>query len=156
MALSINSRWGGVGGCCTELRHSDRALRTAWFEKGDFKIGILKKHWVDFYHYRMDVYTLQHTFMFRQLEEWILHPMTPLNNDIFYVCCLWCFRIVSSERFGTVCVLVLPSANHDVTFPAALERLVTWHLVGTELFDMPIKVPFPSYTESETSVNKQD
>ncbi len=31
-----------VGGACTELRHSDRNLRTAWFEKEDFKIGILK------------------------------------------------------------------------------------------------------------------
>ncbi len=39
-----------------------------------------KKHWVDFYHYRMDVHThLQHTFMFKQLEMWILHPMTPLT-----------------------------------------------------------------------------
>ncbi len=64
-----------VGAACAELRHSDRNLRTAWFEKGDFKI-----HWVDFYHYRMDVYThFQHTFMFKQLEKWILHPMTPLK-----------------------------------------------------------------------------
>ncbi len=46
-----------VGGACAELRHSDRALRTAWFEKGDFKTDLKKKHWVDFYHYRMDVYT---------------------------------------------------------------------------------------------------
>ncbi len=46
-----------VGGACTELRDSDRNLRTAWFEKGDFKIGILQK----------------------PLEKWILHPMTPLN-----------------------------------------------------------------------------
>ncbi len=29
-----------VGAACTELRHSDRNIRTAWFEKGDFKIGI--------------------------------------------------------------------------------------------------------------------
>ncbi len=42
----------------------------------DFKI----KHWVDFYHYRMDVYThFQHTFMFKQFVKWILHPMTPLR-----------------------------------------------------------------------------
>ncbi len=62
-----------VGGVCTELRHSDRNLRTAWFEKEDFKIGIKKKHWVDFYHYRMDVYThFQHTFMFKQHVKWIL------------------------------------------------------------------------------------
>ncbi len=29
-----------VGAVCAELRHSDRNLRTAWFEKGGFKIGI--------------------------------------------------------------------------------------------------------------------
>ncbi len=70
-----------VGAACAELHHSDRNLRTAWFEKGDFKIGIFKKkHWVDFYHHRMDVYThFQHTFMFKQLVKLILHPMTPLN-----------------------------------------------------------------------------
>ncbi len=68
-----------VGAVCTELRHSDRNLRTAWFEKGDLK---KKKHWVDFDHYRMDVYThFQHTFMFKQLVKWILHPMTPLSPD---------------------------------------------------------------------------
>ncbi len=32
-----------VGAVCTELHHSDRNLRTAWFEKEDFKIGIKKK-----------------------------------------------------------------------------------------------------------------
>ncbi len=71
-----------VGGACTELRHSDRNLKTAWFEKGDFKTGIKKKknHWVDFYHYRMDVYThFQYTFMFKQLVKWVLPPMTPLH-----------------------------------------------------------------------------
>ncbi len=74
-----------VGGACAELRHSDRNLRAAWFEKGDFKIGIKKKkHWVYFYHYRMDVYThFQHTFMFKQ--KWILHPITPLNAFIGYL-----------------------------------------------------------------------
>ncbi len=33
-----------VGGAWAELHHSDRTLRTAWFEKEDFKIGIKKKH----------------------------------------------------------------------------------------------------------------
>ncbi len=67
-----------VGGACTELRHSDGNLRTAWFEKGDLKKK--KKHWVDFYNYRMDVYThFQHTFMFKQHVKWILHLMTPLT-----------------------------------------------------------------------------
>ncbi len=33
-------RVGLVGAVYTELRHSDRNLRTAWFEKEDFKIGI--------------------------------------------------------------------------------------------------------------------
>ncbi len=32
-----------VGAVCAELRHSDRNLRTAWFDKGDFKTGIKKK-----------------------------------------------------------------------------------------------------------------
>ncbi len=59
-----------MGAASAGLHHSDRALRTARFEKGDFKIGIKKKHWVDFYQYRMDVYTLfQQTFMFKQLEK---------------------------------------------------------------------------------------
>ncbi len=31
-----------VGGACTELHHSNRSLRTAWFEKGDFKLGLKK------------------------------------------------------------------------------------------------------------------
>ncbi len=31
-----------VGAVCTGLRHSDRNLRTDWFEKGDFKTGIKK------------------------------------------------------------------------------------------------------------------
>ncbi len=67
-----------VGGACTELHHSDRNLRTAWVEKGDIK----KKHWVDFYHYRVDVYThFQHTFMFKQHVKWILHLMTPLMSS---------------------------------------------------------------------------
>ncbi len=61
-----------VGVACAELRHSDRALRKAWFEKGDFK----KKHWVDFYNYRMDVYKhFQHTFMFKLLEKVIRWPL---------------------------------------------------------------------------------
>ncbi len=83
---SCQSTIMGGGEGCTELRHSDRTLRTAWFEKGDFKIGIFLKNtgWVDFYHYRMDVYThFQHTFMFKQLEKWILHLMTPLNTGQF-------------------------------------------------------------------------
>ncbi len=43
--------------------------------------GFLKNHWVDFYRYRTDVYThFQHTFMFKQLVKWILHPMTPLTS----------------------------------------------------------------------------
>ncbi len=47
-----------VGTACAELRHSDSNLRTAWSEKGDFKIGIEKETLDGFYHYRMDVYTL--------------------------------------------------------------------------------------------------
>ncbi len=79
-----------VGGVCAELHHSDRALRTAWFEKGDFKIEIKKKTLVGFFQYRMDVYKhFQHTFMFKQLEKWILHPMTPLQFCIFLYFAVW-------------------------------------------------------------------
>ncbi len=50
------------------------------FEKGDFKIRIKKKHWLHFYHYRMYMYThFQYTIMFKQLEKWIFHQMTPLR-----------------------------------------------------------------------------
>ncbi len=52
------SRSSGGNAYCTELCHSDRNLRTAWFQKGDFKTGIKKIHWEDFYHYLMNVYTL--------------------------------------------------------------------------------------------------
>ncbi len=40
-----------VGGACSELHHSDRNLRTVWFERGDFKIGNKKKNtwWVFIY-----------------------------------------------------------------------------------------------------------
>ncbi len=83
-----------VGGVCTELRHSDRALRTAWFEKGILKWGLKKKHWIDFYHYRMDVYIhFQQTFKFKQLVKWILHQMTPLKlfrYSYHYTYCPWC------------------------------------------------------------------
>ncbi len=71
-----------VGSVCAELRHSDRNLRTAWFEKGGFKIEIFKSHWVDVYTH------FQHTFMFKQLVKWILHPMTPLRlRSILSVLC---------------------------------------------------------------------
>ncbi len=64
-----------VGGACAALHHSDRDLRTGWFEKGGFKT-----HWVDFYNYRMDVYTcFHHTFMFK-LVKWMLQAMTPLKH----------------------------------------------------------------------------
>ncbi len=74
------SRSSGRNAYCTEPCHSDRNLRTAWFQKGDFKTGIQKLHWEDFYHYMMNVYThCQYTFMFKQIVKWILHPMTPLK-----------------------------------------------------------------------------
>ncbi len=48
-----------VGAVCTELRHSDRNLRTAWFEK-----VFLNKPLGGFYHYRMDVYPqFQHIYV---------------------------------------------------------------------------------------------
>ncbi len=56
-SMADSSQLTQGGAACAELRHSDRNLRTAWFEKGDSIIGIKKKNWVDFCHYRMDVYT---------------------------------------------------------------------------------------------------
>ncbi len=48
-----------VGAVCAELRISEQPN----LRKGIF----FKNHWVDFYHYRVDVYThFQHTFMFKQ------------------------------------------------------------------------------------------
>ncbi len=50
--------------------------------KGILKQGLKKTRCGFFYHYRMDVYThFQHTFMFKQLVKWILHPMTPLKQQ---------------------------------------------------------------------------
>ncbi len=62
--VSINSRGRGLGLC-------DITLLRIWerldLKKGVLFIGIKKKQWVDFYHYRVDVYThCQHTFMFKQ------------------------------------------------------------------------------------------
>jgi len=70
-----------VGGACTELCHSDRNLRTAWFEKGDFKIGLLRKNtWWIFIIIGWMYTHFQHTFNFKQPVMWILHLMTLLNH----------------------------------------------------------------------------
>ncbi len=71
-----------VGAACAELRHSDWNLRTAWFEKGDFKTGIfLKKNTGWIFIIIGWMYThFQHTFMCKQLVKWILYPMTPLTQ----------------------------------------------------------------------------
>ncbi len=62
-----------VGGACTELRHSDRNLRTVWFEKED-----LKKNtgWIFIIVGWMRTHT-SNTHLCSN-NKWILHPMTPL------------------------------------------------------------------------------
>ncbi len=42
-------------------------------------MDLKKKHWVDFYHYRMDVYTLP-THIYVTWKVNFLHPMTRLNK----------------------------------------------------------------------------
>ncbi len=75
-----------VGAVCAELLILTGTSEQPHLRKG-LKNGDWKKHWVDFYHYRMDViifiiigYThFQHTFMFKQLLKRIWHQMTPLK-----------------------------------------------------------------------------
>ncbi len=83
--VSINYRGRGLG----LWHHTDKNLRTAWFEKGLWFIEDLEKHWVDLYHYRMDVYThCQHTLMFKQHvqvkfasnDPFNLHPIIIIYN----------------------------------------------------------------------------
>ncbi len=51
-------------------------------ENGLIFVFLFFYHCVDFYHYRMDVYThFQHTIIFKQLN-WILHSMTPLKEFV--------------------------------------------------------------------------
>ncbi len=53
----------------------------AWFEKGILFIEIKKSHWVDFYHYRVVVYThCQHTFMFKQHAKVSFASDDPFNT----------------------------------------------------------------------------
>ncbi len=93
-----------VGGACAEL-----LILTGISEQPDLRkgiLGILKNHWVDFYHYRTDVYThFKHTFMFKQHLKWFLHPMTPLNcvKAWYFSSKLWDFlslkTLASWEQF---------------------------------------------------------
>ncbi len=59
-----------VGGAFIRVTSNrQEAERTAWFEKSRYYFkGLNKNHWVDFYDYRVNVYThFQHTFyMFKQ------------------------------------------------------------------------------------------
>ncbi len=64
--VSINNNGRGLGLC--DVTHT-RIWERLDLRKGLLYIGIKKnkKHWVDFYHYRVDVYKhCQHTFMFKQ------------------------------------------------------------------------------------------
>ncbi len=90
-----------VGAACTELRHSDRNLRTEnkslWNRDSKKK----KPGWI--FIITGWVYThFQLTFMFKQLEKLILHPMTLL--DIFHMFCS-----VDTSRFVGLEHLVRPA-----------------------------------------------
>ncbi len=56
----------------------DSAYDLRWLKKNN------NKHWVDFYHYRVVMYThCQHTFMFKHHVKVIFfHLMSPLNHHI--------------------------------------------------------------------------
>ncbi len=85
-----------VGGACTELHHSERNFRTAWLEKGDFKIGILKKHWVDIYvqttwkvnfasddpfKNRLFIMSKDSQNSLKLIGEWITYPLSQLISS---------------------------------------------------------------------------
>ncbi len=62
-----------VGGASVRVTSHGQMAR---FEKG-IKILVKKKHWVDFYHYRVVVYThCQNKFPFKQLVKVHKHYMT--------------------------------------------------------------------------------
>ncbi len=66
-----------VGVACAELVILKRIAELPDLRKGILKQGLKKKHWVDFYHYRMDVYThFEHTYIFKQLVKWMTTSMT--------------------------------------------------------------------------------
>ncbi len=71
---------GGASICVTS--HGQMAR----FEKGVKILVDKKKHWVDFYHYRVVVYThCQHTFKFKQLVKVALYDP---------------FKTFSGKKFG--------------------------------------------------------
>ncbi len=66
------------------LHPCDVTQRLARFEKGvKILVDLKKKHWVDFYHYRVVVYThCQHTFQFKQLVK----AHVALDEPYIYIC----------------------------------------------------------------------
>ncbi len=71
------------GGPGSVWRHTDNKLRMAWFEKGVIILVDKKKHWVDFYHYRVVVYAhCQHTFMFKQHVKMHFASNGPFNSIV--------------------------------------------------------------------------
>ncbi len=78
-----------VGGACAELRHSDRNLRTVWFEKRDFKTGIKKKTGIFIIIGWMCTLHFQHTFLFKTTCKVNLASDDPFNKTCSKLSLLW-------------------------------------------------------------------
>ncbi len=78
MAVSINYRRRGL--CLCDITQT-RIWEWLDLKKGILFIEIKKSHWVDFYHYRVVVYThCQHTFMFKQHAKVSFASDDPFNT----------------------------------------------------------------------------
>ncbi len=78
-----------VRAACAELCHSDRNLRTAWFEKGDRDLK--KKHWVDFYVHTLPTHIYVQTTCKVNFapDEKIFVSSTILRENSFKETCWW-------------------------------------------------------------------
>ncbi len=64
MTVSLSNLGRGLGKATS---HSQESVNHLNWERAYYLWGLKKKHWVDFYRCRVDVYTYwQHTFMFKQ------------------------------------------------------------------------------------------
>ncbi len=106
---------------CTELCHSGRNFRTAWFEKGDFKIGIKNKTLCGFLSlYERCVHIFPTHIYVQTACEVNLASDDPFKVFTIYIYYIYLFilfppstdihiRLVTSEGFGSVQVQVILS-----------------------------------------------